>query len=262
MRLCPHASLVCKPASLWPPIARAQLKTNRAFCLSGPSVPGAGTKAENGLGARTNEPTPIPWLARIEHSGSPQTNGESFAAGLSRQLDAVIMLAGGQTPEGGLPPWVERRLDTAHGVLQRQPLSCPILCLGEHTRCGMDLYKALLMHAACLEPPEGGGTPHKPPVLNRDGYVIHESTSCADYLMARGVPALRLLKEVCQSMLGPATRSKPHAQHPGDAQTRPCGMQVSSYDTVGNAMFALTIHAIPAGETRRSQAAAMLALHR
>ncbi|GFH14157.1 DUF218 domain-containing protein [Haematococcus lacustris] len=63
----------------------------------------------------------------------------------------------------------------------------------------------------------GGGTPHKPPILGSNGHVLHESTSCAAYLMARGLPVDRILKEV------------------------------SSYDTVGNAFFSLTIHALPAG---------------
>lgn len=49
---------------------------------------------------------------------------------------------------------------------------------------------------------------------------MHESTSCAHYLLARGVLPRALLKEV------------------------------SSYDTVGNAFFSLTIHALPAGWRR------------
>eukprot|EP00798_Chlamydomonas_sp_ICE-L_P030408 gene30408-35413_t len=61
----------------------------------------------------------------------------------------------------------------------------------------------------------GGGTPHLPPTVI-GGYVLHESTACAQYLLGKGCSAQSLLKEV------------------------------SSYDTVGNAYFALTIHAIPA----------------
>jgi hypothetical protein len=35
-------------------------------------------------------------------------------------------------------------------------------------------------------------------VIAPNGYVIHESTSCADYLMHKhGLPPLRILKEVC-----------------------------------------------------------------
>lgn len=63
----------------------------------------------------------------------------------------------------------------------------------------------------------GAGTPHKRTVLNPAGYVLHESTAYAAYLMKRGVPAKDLLKE-CQS-----------------------------YDTVGNGYFSLVMHALPAG---------------
>ncbi|KXZ42515.1 hypothetical protein GPECTOR_139g671 [Gonium pectorale] len=66
----------------------------------------------------------------------------------------------------------------------------------------------------------GGGTPHKGPYLDARGFVVHESTACARYLLDRGADPELLLKEV------------------------------SSYDTVGNAYFSLTIHALPAGWRR------------
>eukprot|EP00879_Flechtneria_rotunda_P024790 GHRR01026303.1.p1 GENE.GHRR01026303.1~~GHRR01026303.1.p1 ORF type:complete len:383 (+),score=104.28 GHRR01026303.1:535-1683(+) len=112
-----------------------------------------------------------------------------------QHIDAIMVLAGGLTPHGGLPDWVHRRLDVArdlHLLKDRKP---PIICLG-------------------------GGTPHKPVVVGHNGHVIHESTSCAKYLMEAGVQAADILKEV------------------------------SSYDTVGNAYFSLTIHALPAGWRR------------
>ena len=62
----------------------------------------------------------------------------------------------------------------------------------------------------------GAGTPHKPPVITPDGLVLHEATAYAEYLLQREVNALDLYKE-CQS-----------------------------YDTVGNAYFSLTMHAMPA----------------
>jgi len=31
----------------------------------------------------------------------------------------------------------------------------------------------------------GGGTPHKPPILRPDGYVLHEGTECAQFLIAQ-----------------------------------------------------------------------------
>lgn len=65
--------------------------------------------------------------------------------------------------------------------------------------------------------PTGGGTPHKKPPLSATGHPIHESTSLAEYLISQGVEPLSIFKEV------------------------------SSHDTVGNAYFAMTIHALPAG---------------
>ena len=34
----------------------------------------------------------------------------------------------------------------------------------------------------------GGGTPHKPPILRPDGYVLHEGTECAQFLIAQVCP--------------------------------------------------------------------------
>lgn len=102
----------------------------------------------------------------------------------------------GLMEDGGLPPWVVRRLEVGAGLALQQERACPVVCLG-------------------------GGTPHKPPVLETSsGHVIHEATACAKFLLHAGLPATRILKEI------------------------------SSYDTVGNAFFSLTIHAIP-GRWRR-----------
>lgn len=113
---------------------------------------------------------------------------------VSKDYDAILVLGGGLLPDGGLPPWVKRRLDGALYIFKSQPNLCPILLLG-------------------------AGTPHKPPVLSSNGYVLHESTAYASYLMERGVPALDILKET------------------------------SSYDTVGNGYFSATMHAVPANWT-------------
>lgn len=48
-----------------------------------------------------------------------------------QQFDAVVMLAGGLLPDGGLPPWVTRRLDTCFDIAALQQRPCPVLCLGE-----------------------------------------------------------------------------------------------------------------------------------
>lgn len=111
-------------------------------------------------------------------------------------LDAIIVLAGGLHDDGGLPPWVHRRLDLAAGLAAAQHSArCALLC-------------------------SGGGTPHRPSVLSDTGYVVFESTSCASYLLDKGMKAASILKET------------------------------ASFDTVGNGYFALVSHAIPAGWRR------------
>jgi len=65
----------------------------------------------------------------------------------------------------------------------------------------------------------GAGTPHKPPVIRQEtNHILHESTAYADYLI------------------------KEQSIHPTDLLK-----ESASYDTVGNAYFSLTMHAIPAG---------------
>jgi hypothetical protein len=59
------------------------------------------------------------------------------------------------------------------------------------------------------------GTTHRPPPLDADGFPIFESVAGAKYLADSGIPKDRLLYEV------------------------------SSYDTIGNAYFARTIHTDP-----------------
>jgi hypothetical protein len=66
----------------------------------------------------------------------------------------------------------------------------------------------------------GGGTPHRPPQLGARGHVVHEGTACCAYL------------------------SRVHAVKPASLLK-----ESSSYDTLGNAWFSLTQHALPAGWT-------------
>lgn len=71
--------------------------------------------------------------------------------------------AGGIRDDGSLPPWVHRRLDTAAALYQQQQgTTCSVLC-------------------------SGGGTPHRRTVLSPTGFIIFESTACAEYLMAHNV---------------------------------------------------------------------------
>lgn len=64
------------------------------------------------------------------------------------------------------------------------------------------------------------GTVHKPNPLDGRGRIIYESVAGARYLLARGVPANRLF------------------------------LETSSWDTIGNAFFARTIHTDPRGWAR------------
>lgn len=110
---------------------------------------------------------------------------------LTPDYDAILIPGGGVREGGGLPPWVEARLNRA-----------------------MEVYSGEYLVAL------SAGTPHRPPPRSPAGYPIFESRAAARYLVERGAPAGRVLTE-CHS-----------------------------YDTIGNAYFARTIHADPAGWRR------------
>jgi uncharacterized SAM-binding protein YcdF (DUF218 family) len=61
----------------------------------------------------------------------------------------------------------------------------------------------------------GGGTYHKPPGLDLNKYVIHESTSCANYLISKGINPDKIIREW------------------------------ASYDTIANGYFAFINYIIP-----------------
>ena len=61
----------------------------------------------------------------------------------------------------------------------------------------------------------GGGTYHKPPGLDSNKYVIHESTSCANYLINKGISPDKIIREW------------------------------ASYDTIANGYFAFFNYIIP-----------------
>lgn len=96
--------------------------------------------------------------------------------------DYIFVLAGGLDHLGRNHPWVKDRLDLA-----------------------LELYKRKTRRIFIL----GGGTYHKPPHLNREKFVIHESTMGAKYLIDRGVSKEDIYREW------------------------------TSYDTIANAMFGL-----------------------
>jgi hypothetical protein len=107
---------------------------------------------------------------------------------LDHKYDAIIVLAGGITKEGLVHPWVERRLYASYLFYKHKKTK--IICLG-------------------------GGSYHIPAICNSDGFIIHESTACAEYLINLGVDSKDVYKEW------------------------------SSYDTIANGYFGFTNHIIP-----------------
>lgn len=103
----------------------------------------------------------------------------------SKKLDVIIVLAGGLNHEGKVHEWVRRRLDRA-----------------------IELHKIYAIPIICC----GGGTYHKPPYVNKEGFVIHESTECVNYLIQNNINPNIIYREW------------------------------SSYDTIANAFFSLTNH--------------------
>ncbi len=102
--------------------------------------------------------------------------------------DAIFVLAGGITAEGVVHPWVERRLYSSYLFYKNKKTK--IICLG-------------------------GGSYHIPAICNKDGFIIHESTACAEYLINLGIDSKDVYKEW------------------------------SSYDTIANAYFGFTNHILP-----------------
>ena len=109
---------------------------------------------------------------------------------LNYDYDSIIVLAGGITNDGLVHPWVERRLYA--GYLFYINKKAKLICLG-------------------------GGSYHIPAICNSDGFVIHESTACAEYLINLGIDSKDVYKEW------------------------------SSYDTIANGYFGFTNHIIPMG---------------
>jgi hypothetical protein len=90
----------------------------------------------------------------------------------AKEIKYVIVLAGGLQENGKVHSFVQTRLDKA-----------------------IDLYIDIRSKNHCKIIVMGGGTYHKPPFLNKDKYVIHESTSCAQYLYCKGIPAEDIYRE-------------------------------------------------------------------
>jgi hypothetical protein len=77
-----------------------------------------------------------------------------------------------------------------------------------------------LAYSADFYVPLSAGTPHLPPPHDARGYPVFEAIPAAQYLHQRGVPKSQILVEI------------------------------SSYDTIGNAFFARTVHTDPRGLRR------------
>lgn len=154
-------------------------------------------------------------------AASTATTSGSNGTSRSSSYDAIMMLGGGLLPDGGMPEWVLRRLEgclhlyQAHAELEDSSSSSSSSNGSSSNSRGVGSRSAAARRPAIVL--LGAGTPHKPPVIDAGGYVLHESTAYADYLISRGVPAVDLLKEA------------------------------QSYDTVGNGYFSLLQHALPAG---------------
>ncbi len=101
--------------------------------------------------------------------------------------DCIFIPGGGLLPDGFLPSWTIARLDRAISLIPQ-------------TR-----FVAFL----------SGGTVHKPPPLDQDGFPIFESRQAALYLVQQGLDPTQLLTEI------------------------------SSYDTIGNAYFSRLLFAEP-----------------
>ena len=101
----------------------------------------------------------------------------------------IFVLAGGVNNKNEPNCFVKKRLDKA-----------------------IELYNLTLNNIIIIL---GGGTYHKPPALDSNNYVVHESTSCANYLINNGVNPRNIIREW------------------------------ASYDTIANGYFAFLNYIIP-----------------
>lgn len=81
----------------------------------------------------------------------------------NNEIKYIFVLAGGLQENGEPHNFVKTRLDKA-----------------------IELYNQHIVIQPCKIIVMGGGTYHKPPILNESNYVIHESSSCALYLTQHG----------------------------------------------------------------------------
>ena len=106
---------------------------------------------------------------------------------MTDRYQCILIPGGGLLEDGSLPEWTISRLEKA-------------LALHDHTDWLITL---------------SGGTVHKPPPLDKNGYPVFESRKAAAFLASEGVNPDRILSEI------------------------------SSYDTIGNAYFSRMLFAEP-----------------
>ena len=142
---------------------------------------------------------------------------------LTFPFDAIMVLGGGiETSDGSLPPWVLSRLDFA---AELQMESCSRSSLSSSLPPGPPSIVLL-----------GAGTPHKPPPPDGDtGRALTEAKAAARYLLSNE---------------GGRNGSGRRPGLPLPPPSRSILKEEASFDTVGNALFGLTTHALPAGWTR------------
>jgi hypothetical protein len=104
-----------------------------------------------------------------------------------KKLNCILIPGGGLLENGELPEWTIARLET-----------------GFEYKDQTDWYILL-----------SGGTVHKPPPLDQEGYPLYESRKAAEFLIRAGISPGRILTEI------------------------------SSYDTIGNAYFARMLFTDP-----------------
>jgi hypothetical protein len=104
-----------------------------------------------------------------------------------QKFDCILIPGGGFLEDGSLPPWTIARLNYAVSV--------------------KDECRWFILLS--------GGTVHKPPPVNADGFPLFESSELAKHLVNAGINSNRILTEI------------------------------SSYDTIGNAHFARLLFTEP-----------------
>lgn len=150
---------------------------------------------------------------------------------LTLPYDAIMVLGGGiETSDGALPPWVLSRLDFA-AALQRESS-------GFSQSPSSPLSSIVLL---------GAGTPHKPPPPDGDtGRALTEAKAAARYLLSLGENEDKENENERRRRTLSSLSSSSSPPPPASSILK----EEASFDTVGNALFGLTTHALPAGWTR------------